>query len=441
MLSVILSIQHKESSMSENIRQHLLDSFKIASETAHPKKCLSHFLPALDHQNQTFILGAGKATSAMVVALEEHYENKGQAHLLQGIAVTRHGYSLPTKYIELKEAGHPVPDNNSTLAAQNALNFARKAKPEDTIIVLLSGGASALWSAPIEGISLPEKQHLTKQLLQSGATIDQINCVRKHLSRIKGGKLAKAAGETTLHTFAISDVPHDDIASIGSGPTVGDPTTCSDARNILQTFNIQLPSEIISLLDREENETPSPSEMRDIEANYHLIATPQKSLEAAATYFQNIGYETKILGDSIEGEARQVAQQHADEALIAKQKDQRLALISGGELTVTIKGHGKGGPNQEYALALAIALKGSKGINALAGDTDGSDGGAGGINDPAGAIISPETPLKAQKNNIDALKYLENNDSGGFFEKIGDLLVTGPTQTNVNDYRVILIDP
>jgi hydroxypyruvate reductase len=305
----------------------------------------------------------------------------------------------------------------------------------------MSGGASALWSAPVEGVPFEAKQALTKQLLRSGARITEMNCVRRHLSRIKGGKLAAAAYPARLLTLAISDVPGDEPASIGSGPTVADPTTLAEARAVLANYRIEPPAEIAAALADPANETPKPGDPRLANAQYVMVATPKASLEAAAKIARAAGYRVDVLGDSLEGEARDVGRFHAAMALDAKRRGERVAILSGGEFTVTVKGNGAGGPNQEYALGLAMALDGAAGIAALAGDTDGIDGGGGNATDPAGAIVVSDTLVRAAAKGIDAAAYLANNDSSGFFGAIGDLLQCGPTQTNVNDFRAILIDP
>ncbi len=422
-------------------KKYLLDLFDIAVKTAHPAQCLAKCLPELPEAGSVYVLGAGKASAAMVRALEEHYEKSGQAGRLSGMAVTRHGYDLPTRFIPLAEAGHPVPDEHSEQAAIRALEIAEGAIENDLIIVLLSGGASALWSAPIEGMSLELKQSVTKALLRSGAAIDEINCVRKHLSRIKGGRLAMAASPARLLTFAISDAPRDDISSIGSGPTVGDPTSLADALGIVSKYKLDLPEQVLSVLQNEISETLFPSDACFQNTEYQLIATPGMALKAVAEKLAVDGYEVIVLGDSLEGEARDVAFSHADLVRQEITKGRKVALLSGGELTVTIKGEGCGGPNQEYALALAIALDGLENVQAFAGDTDGVDGGSGAEDDPAGAFINSMTLYRANEKGLNPAAFLDNNNSGEFFDILGDLLVCGGTQTNVNDFRVILIDP
>jgi hydroxypyruvate reductase len=305
----------------------------------------------------------------------------------------------------------------------------------------LSGGASALWAAPVEGVTFEAKQQLTKQLLRSGAPISAMNCVRKHLSRIKGGKLAAAVYPARLITLAISDVPGDNPDAIGSGPTVGDGTTLADARAVIAQYGIKVSDEIARALADPANETLKPGDPKLSSAEYRIVAAPKASIAAGAEVAKAAGYAIEVLGDSLEGEARDVGREHAARALAAKQRGERVAILSGGEFTVTVKGNGAGGPNQEYALGLAIGLGGASGIAALACDTDGIDGGGGNADDPAGAIVLEDTLARATARQLNAATFLENNDSTGFFGAIGDLVNCGPTQTNVNDFRVILVDP
>jgi hydroxypyruvate reductase len=348
---------------------------------------------------------------------------------------------LPTKIIEIMEAGHPVPDANSVAGAQRAIELAKSAGPNDLVLCLLSGGASAIWAAPVSGVSFAAKQALTKQLLKSGAPISEMNCVRKHISQIKGGKLAAAAYPARLLTLAISDVPGDNPDEIGSGPTVADRSTLADARAVLAKWKITPEDEIAKALADPQNETLKASDPKLANSRYTIVAAPKASLEAAGRIATDLGYRVIILGDDLEGEARDVARAHAEMALDAQRKGEKVAILSGGELTVTVRGNGSGGPNQEYALGLAIALNGASGISGLAGDTDGIDGGGGNPGDPAGAMVFADTLKRAGAQNLDAASMLGNNDSTGFFRPIGDLILCGPTQTNVNDFRVILVDP
>ena len=419
----------------------LLEFFNAAVAAAHPSTCVPPNLPEVPAGGRIIIVGAGKAAAAMAQATEKYYTARGEGGSISGFVTTRHGFGLPTELIEVIEAGHPVPDENSISSAQRALELAASAGPDDLVLCLLSGGASALWAAPVDGVTFDMKQALTRDLLRSGARISEINCVRKHLSRIKGGRLAAAANGKELLTLAISDVPHDSPDAIGSGPTVADPTTLADARAILVLYRITPPAEIAAALQDPANETPLPGSDALSRSRYQLAARPMASLEAAAKLAAAAGYRVDILGDSLEGEARDVAAFHAAMAHNAKQRGDRVALMSGGELTVTVRGNGSGGPNQEYALGLAVALDGADGIYGIACDTDGTDGGIGKPDDPAGALILPDTVKRAGDLGIDAVTFLKNNDSTGFFRGIGDLVMPGPTQTNVNDFRVILVDP
>ena len=423
------------------VRQTLSALFEAAYKTAHPATCLPQHLPPVPPGGRIIVIGAGKASAAMAVAAEDHYIAAGQADKISGLISTRHGFGLPTRVIEILEAGHPVPDANSIAGAQRAIELAKNAGPNDLVLCLLSGGASAIWSAPAAGVSFEAKQALTKQLLKSGAPISEMNCVRKHLSEIKGGKLAAAVYPARLLTLAISDVPGDNPDEIGSGPTVADRATLADARAVLAKWKITPSAEIARALEDPRNETLKAGDPKLANSSYKIVAAPTASLEAAAQIARDLGYRVTILGDALEGEARDVARAHAQMALEAKRKGEKVAIMSGGELTVTVRGNGSGGPNQEYALGLAIALDGTPGISGLAGDTDGIDGGGGNPGDPAGAMVFADTLARARAVNLNAANFLENNDSTGFFRPIGDLILCGPTQTNVNDFRVILIDP
>jgi hydroxypyruvate reductase len=422
-------------------RTALYALYDAAFSTAHPRVCLPAHLPPVPAGGKIIIIGAGKGTAAMTVATESHYIGAGKQGSISGLVSTRHGFGLPTQIIKILEAGHPVPDANSIEGARLAIELAKSAGPNDLVLCLLSGGASALWAAPVEGVSFEAKQQLTKQLLKSGAPISEMNCVRKHLSRIKGGKLAAVAYPAKLLTVAISDVPGDHPDEIGSGPTVADRSTLADARAVLAKWGITPSPEIAAALDNPANETVKAGDLRLANSDYRIVAAPKASIEAAARIARASGYRVEVLGDSLEGEARDVAAAHAAMALDAKRRGEKLAIMSGGELTVTIRGNGSGGPNQEYALALANALQATPGICALAADTDGIDGGGGNADDPAGAMVFPDTLARAAALNQNAANFLANNDSTGFFRPLGDLILCGPTQTNVNDFRVILVDP
>jgi len=419
----------------------LREIFDAAVAAAHPDVVLAAHLRPLP-QGRIICLAAGKGAAAMAAAAERHYLDalKLDPARLTGIATTRHGHGVPTRRIKVIEAGHPMPDEAGLKAAEETLQLAATAGPDDLLLVLLSGGGSANWIAPAEGVSFTQKQQLTRALLRSGAPIGEINTVRKHLSRIKGGRLARAGQKAEIVTLAISDVPHDDPSAIASGPTVPDPTTLADARAIIAKYRLEVDPAIARALDDSKNESCKPGDAAFARASYEMIARPRASLDAAIARAKAAGYEVIDLGADIEGEAREVASDHARLALDARAKGQRVAILSGGELTVTVRGNGRGGPNQEYALALADLLKDTPDVAALAGDTDGADGGAGSASDPAGALIDAATFAAMRAKGLDPKATLANNDATAFFAATGDLLQTGPTLTNVNDVRVILVD-
>jgi hydroxypyruvate reductase len=415
--------------------------FEAAVAAAHPDAILgAHLRPP--PKGKVVCLAAGKAAAAMAAAAERHYlDALGlEPSRLTGIATTRHGHGVPTRRIQVVEAGHPMPDQAGLQAAEQTLELAQQAEACDLLLVLLSGGGSANWIAPAEGVSFAQKQQVTRALLRSGAPIGEINTVRKHLSRIKGGRLARAGQRAEIVTLAISDVPHDDPSAIASGPTVPDPTTLADARAIVAKYGLKVGDAIRRALEDPANESCKQGDEAFARAHFELIARPRASLDAAVKLASDAGYAIVDLGADLEGEAREVAAEHARLALKARTDGKRVAILSGGELTVTVRGTGRGGPNQEYALALAALLKDASGISALAGDTDGADGGAGSASDPAGAVIDNTTFAKMKSLGLDARTYLGNNDATGFFTATGDLLQTGPTLTNVNDVRVILVD-
>jgi len=416
--------------------------FDAAVAAAHPDVVLARHLPPVP-KGRVICLAAGKGAAAMAASAEKHYldrDNLDPARLV-GIAVTRHGHGVPTRRIRVVEAGHPMPDQAGLKGAEDTLSLAQTAEADDLLLVLLSGGGSANWIAPADGISFEQKQKLTRALLRSGAPIGEINTVRKHLSRIKGGRLARAGKRAEIVTLAISDVPHDEPSAIASGPTVPDPTTLADARAILAKYKLEVDDAIRHALEDPSNESCKPGDAAFTRARFELIARPRQSLQAAIKVARDAGYETVDLGADLEGEAREVAADHAKLALKARREGKRIAILSGGELTVTVRGNGRGGPNQEYALALAGLLKDTPDIAALAGDTDGADGGAGSASDPAGALIDGATFAQMKAQNLDPRAYLDNNDATAFFARTGDLLQTGPTLTNVNDIRVVLVDP
>jgi glycerate 2-kinase len=422
-------------------RAFLESLFSTAVAAAHPATCLPPHLPAPPSNGRLILLAAGKAAGSMIEAAERHYLddlNFPAAHLT-GIAVARHGYGRPTRVVPMVEAGHPIPDAAGLDSAARALKIAESATADDLVLALMSGGASANWIAPA-GITFAEKQAVTRALLRSGAGIGEINTVRKHLSAIKGGRLARAAYPARVVTLAISDVPGDDPAVIGSGPTVPDPSTLADARAIVARYKLDVPDAVTRALNDPANESPKPGDAAFADAEYKLIARPADSFRAAEAAVKAAGYECVFLGANVEGEAREVAAAQARMARELQAADRRAVILSGGELTVTIRGKGRGGPNQEYALALAIELDGRRSIAALAADTDGTDGGEGSAQDPAGAFVDGETAPSAREIGLDPASFLADNDSTGFFERRGALLRPGPTFTNVNDFRAILVD-
>ena len=427
--------------MNDLLRSFLTDLFCTAIAAAHPASCLPPLLPA-PPPGRIILLAAGKAAGSMTEVAEAHYLDRLRlaAERLCGVAVARHGYGRHLRRVRMIEAGHPIPDAAGLEGGERALALADEAGPNDLVLVLMSGGASANWIAPAEGISFEDKQATTRALLRSGATIGEINTLRKHLSHIKGGRLARHAHPARLVTIAISDVAGDEPSAIGSGPTVPDPTTLRDARAIAVKYNLDVPERISRALNDSKNETPKPGDPIFSGSQFMFAARPADAIRAAEAGVRAAGYDCISLGDSIEGEARDVAGAHAHLARELREQGKRAVILSGGELTVTIRGQGRGGPNQEYALALAIALAGMPAIAALAGDTDGTDGGSGAATDPAGALIDGETVVRAKALGLDPAVFLDNNDSGGFFAALGDLLVPGPTFTNVNDFRAIVVD-
>ena len=422
-------------------RPFLREIFDAAVAAAHPDVILgAHLRPV--PKGKIICLAAGKGAAAMAAAAERHYLDalELEPSCLTGIATTRHGHGVPTRRIKVVEAGHPMPDEAGLKAAEETLGLAQQAQVDDLVLVLLSGGGSANWIAPAEGVSFVQKLQVTRALLRSGAPIAEVNTVRKHLSRIKGGRLARAAQRAEIVTLAISDVPHDEPSAIASGPTVPDPTTLADARAIVAKYGLEVDDAIRRALDDPRNESCKERDPAFARAHFELIARPKASLDAAVKLAKDAGYAVIDLGADLEGEARDVAADHARLALKARSEGQRVAILSGGELTVTVRGTGRGGPNQEYALALTGLLQGMSGISALAGDTDGADGGAGSASDPAGAIIDQTTFAKMKSLGLEARAFLDNNDASAFFAATGDLLQTGPTLTNVNDVRVILVE-
>ncbi|HWX06464.1 MAG TPA: DUF4147 domain-containing protein [Bradyrhizobium sp.] len=415
--------------------------FDAAVAAAHPDVVVAPHLRPVP-RGRVICLAAGKGAGAMAAAAERHYLDALELdpERLSGVATTRHGHGMPTRRIKVIEAGHPVPDEAGLAGAEQSLRLAAGAGADDLLLVLLSGGGSANWIAPAEGVSFAQKQLLTRALLRSGAPIGEMNIVRKHLSRIKGGRLARAGQRAEIVTLAISDVPHDDPSAIASGPTVPDPSTLADARAIVAKYGLKVEDTIRRALDDPGNESCKPGDPAFARAQFELIARPRASLDAAIRKARAAGYEIIDLGADLEGEARDVAADHAKLALQAREQGRRVAILSGGELTVTVRGNGRGGPNQEYALALAGLVSETAGVSALAADTDGADGGGGSATDPAGAIIDDITFSMMASLHLDPQTYLDNNNATAFFAATGDLLLTGPTLTNVNDIRVILVD-
>ncbi|MGZ0189997.1 MAG: glycerate kinase type-2 family protein [Alphaproteobacteria bacterium] len=410
--------------------------FDVAVARAHPTEVMRDALPPAPASGRIIVLGAGKAAAAMAAALETAWDRP-----LEGLVVTRYGHGCPTRSIKVIEAGHPMPDAAGADAAAQMLDMANGAGAGDTVVFLASGGASALLAAPAQGIELAEKQALTGQLLRSGATIHQMNAVRKHLSAIKGGRLAAAAAPARLLTLAISDVPGDDVDVIGSGPTVPDNSTLADAKTVLQTFGIEPAASIAARLSNEAAETPKPGNPVFDQAEFKMIATPFESLAAAKVACEKAGIPAMILSDRIEGEACEVAKVLGALARSVAERSAPVSapviLLSGGETTVTVRGKGRGGRNAEFLLALAIELDGLADVYAIACDTDGIDGSE----DNAGAIIGPDMLIRCAEANIDAKARLADNDGYSVFEGLGDLIVTGPTLTNINDFRAILVLP
>ena len=407
--------------------------FDTAVEAAQPARCVPPYLPA-PPTGRTVVVGAGKAAAAMARAVEDGWPGE-----LDGLVVTRYGHAVATRRIEVVEAAHPVPDAAGRDAARRILDMVSGLGADDLALCLISGGGSALLALPAEGVSLGDKQAVSRALLAAGATISEINCLRKHLSAIKGGRLAAAAAPARLVALLISDVPGDDPAVIASGPTVADPTSFADARAVLDKYAIAAPAAVVRRLAGAGDETPKPGDPRLMRAETHIVAAPAAALEAAANLARAVGVEPDMLGDSLEGEARVVGAAHAKLVRRALASGSALprVILSGGETTVTIWGQGRGGPNSEYLLALAIALDGLAGVHAIACDSDGIDGSE----DNAGAIIAPDTLARARAAGLDAHARLDDNDAHGFFAGLGDLVVSGPTLTNVNDIRAILLTP
>ena len=415
-------------------KELLRQMFDAAIASAQPAVCIPPHLPEAP-RGRLIVVGAGKASAAMARAVEENWQGP-----LSGLVVTRYGYAVPCKHIEIVEAAHPVPDAAGMRAARRMLGLVGDLREEDLVLCLISGGGSALLPLPADGLTLDMKQTVSRALLASGATISEMNCVRRHLSAIKGGRLGAACFPAQVLTLLISDVPGDRPVDIASGPTVADPTTCADALRILRRYGIEPPREVLELLESGRGESVKPGDPRLARAAVRTIATPQMALEAAAGVARHAGIAAHILGDAIEGEASDVGKVFAGVALQVAARDQPVSapciLLSGGETTVTVRGSGRGGRNVEFLLSLAIALEGHERIHALAGDTDGVDG----QEEIAGAYMSPYSLARARALGLNPRDMLGENDAHRFFSALGDSVITGPTLTNVNDFRAILIE-
>ena len=416
-------------------RGFLLALFETARRAADPALCVAAHLPPKP-KGRTIVVGAGKAAAAMAHAVEQAWQSE-----ITGLVVTRYGHGVPCQRIEVVEASHPVPDSAGQEGARRMLEMVQGLDADDLVLCLMSGGASALLALPAEGISLDDKQAVTRALLKSGATIGEMNILRKHMSAVKGGRLAAAAWPARVVTLAISDVPGDDLAVIGSGPTVPDPSSFADARAVLAKYGVTPPDSIRRHLEAAVEESPKPGDERLSRTETILVAKPQASLEAAADLARKAGVAPVILGDSIEGEAREVATVMAGVAFQVARHGQPApapcVLLSGGETTVTVRGTGRGGRNVEFLLGLGVALGGHADIWAIAGDTDGIDG----TEDNAGAVLTPDSIVRAAAKGVSAKERLADNDGYSYFESVGDLVMTGPTLTNVNDFRAILVLP
>lgn len=414
-------------------KELLRQMFDAAIAAAQPALCIPAFLPPAS-KGRLIVIGAGKASASMAKAVEDHWQGA-----LSGVVVTRYGYGAPCRHISILEAAHPVPDAAGLEAAHKIMHVVSGLCSDDLVLCLISGGGSALLPMPLDGLTLEDKQAINRALLASGATITEMNCVRRHLSGIKGGRLAAACFPAKVVTLLISDVPGDDPADIASGPTIADPTTCADALAILRRYELVVPPKVLEILESGRGESVKPGDPRLAGHETHMISAPLKSLEAAATVAQAAGITPYILSDAIEGEARDVGKVLAAITLQAAKHGTPFkppcVLLSGGETTVTIKGLGRGGRNVEFLLSLAIALHGARGVYALAGDTDGVDG----MEEIAGAYLTPDTLVRAWEKGIKPQDSLAANDGHGFFEALRDQVITGPTLTNVNDFRAIMI--
>ena len=415
-------------------RALLRQMFDAAIASAQPALCLPPHLPA-PPRGRTIVIGAGKASAAMARALEDHWPGP-----LEGLVLTRYGYDVPCERIEIAQAAHPVPDEAGLLASRRIAEKVTGLTEDDLVLALISGGGSSLLVAPAPGLTLDDKRAVNAALLASGATISEMNCVRRHLSALKGGRLGALCHPARVLTLVISDVPGDDPRDIASGPTVADPTTCADALAIVDRYRMAVPDAVRRLLENGEGESVKPGDPRLARSELRMITTPQVALEAAAKVARDAGLAAHILGDSLEGEARDLGKAMAgiarQVALRGQPFDTPCVLLSGGEATVTVRGTGRGGRNVEFLLSLAVALDGLAGVHAIAGDTDGVDG----AEEIAGAHVTPDTLARAWAAGINPRVRLDANDGHGFFRALGDSVVTGPTLTNVNDFRAILVE-
>jgi glycerate 2-kinase len=420
--------------MSAEPATFLESLFREAIAAADPRLCVPPHLPEAP-AGRTVVVGAGKASAAMARAVEAHWPGE-----LSGLVITRYGHGVGCEHIEIVEAAHPVPDTAGLQAAQRIAELVRGLSADDLVICLISGGGSALLTAPAHGLSLDDKREVNRQLLACGAPIGEMNCLRKHLSSLKGGRLAVAAYPARVVSLIISDVPGDDPSVVASGPTAADPTTREDALAIIKARGLELPDAVLRFLNAPESETPKPGDERLAGVDNRMIATPAQSLAAGGRLARQAGYAVLDLGDRVEGEAREVAREHAELALAIAAGRHAVKppaiILSGGETTVTLRGRGRGGRNSEYALALALGLDEHPRVWAVAGDTDGIDGSE----DNAGALVAPDTLARARTIGLDGAARLADNDAYGFFGPLGDLVITGPTLTNVNDFRAILIE-
>lgn len=414
-------------------RRFLGELFHAAVRAAQPEHCLPPFLPP-PASGRTVVIGAGKAAAAMARVLERHWHGA-----LEGAVVTRYGYGVACEQVEVIEAAHPVPDDAGEQAARRLLELVQGLTPDDLVLALFSGGGSALLALPAPGVTLAEVQALNRALLRSGATIAEVNCVRRHLSVIKGGRLGAACHPAKVVNLLISDVPGDRACDIASGPTVADPSTCAEALEIVCRYRVELPAAARRWLESRAGESVKPGDARLARVETQLVATPQAALEAAARVAREAGVTPVILGDRLEGEAREVGRVLAGITLgvcaHAEPLPAPCVLLSGGEVTVTVHGHGRGGPNVECLLSFAIGVDGAAGVYALMADTDGVDG----QEEVAGAWADPDTLARARAAGISPRQYLDDNAAHAFFHALGDALVTGPTRTNVNDFRAVFV--